>query len=265
MSGFRYIVLAFVLSALGAAQGLDSPQQRFRDAYVGKVATLRHFCVHSKHSFDQSGVLRGRHKFGPWTLYSKLQIDRMDFTARTVHIQGTRFFVGAPERETGPLSLYRTTDSVTIEAALDGEITTERLEALFERIFLRSAEDLADLVPEYWRAYLRPSARKRKDQPTAESLDRLPQPQLVTPGFAVHQPPPVYPEVARAFQRAGTVLLRGTISRDGKVVDIVITKPAGFGLDEAAVEAVKKWKYVPYKVGGNPADVDTDIVINFHP
>ena len=58
------------------------------------------------------------------------------------------------------------------------------------------------------------------------------------------KPAPVYPEIARHMSLAGTVKLTILIGADGKVknVDVIGGHPI---LVNAAVDAVKKWKYEP--------------------
>ncbi len=81
-------------------------------------------------------------------------------------------------------------------------------------------------------------------------------------GLIVKKVNPVYPEAARKAHIQGQVLLRATIGKQGDVekLDVVSGPPE---LAPAAVEAVKQWKYRPYKKGGHPVDVVTDITVNF--
>jgi TonB family protein len=43
----------------------------------------------------------------------------------------------------------------------------------------------------------------------------------------------------------GVVVLHATIGTDGLAHDIQVVRPLGYGLDELAVEAVKKWTFEP--------------------
>ena len=63
-------------------------------------------------------------------------------------------------------------------------------------------------------------------------------------------PPPQYP--ASAMQRGlqGVVLLRALIEKEGEAAEVLIEKSSGHtSLDEAALKAVKKWKFTPGHVG----------------
>src|SRR5215469_12301534 len=64
---------------------------------------------------------------------------------------------------------------------------------------------------------------------------------------AIENPPPVYPPFARHLDLTGTVKLRAVVTAEGQVkqVEVVGGHPL---LVNAAVDAVKKWKYAPAKM-----------------
>ncbi|MDR2462987.1 MAG: energy transducer TonB [Verrucomicrobiales bacterium] len=76
------------------------------------------------------------------------------------------------------------------------------------------------------------------------------------PAAYLHNPPPVYPAGARARGQEGRVLLGVTVSARGLVSAARVKKSSGFpALDEAALTAVKQWKFRPAtKNGGDVAD-----------
>ncbi|MCK9362473.1 MAG: energy transducer TonB [Syntrophales bacterium] len=61
---------------------------------------------------------------------------------------------------------------------------------------------------------------------------------------------PVYPSFARRQGKEGRVVLTLLIDQMGKVQRIDVTEPAGYGLTEAAIEAVKKSTFAPASVNG---------------
>jgi TonB family protein len=80
----------------------------------------------------------------------------------------------------------------------------------------------------------------------------------------VHQANPVYPERARAQGVQGIVLLEAVISKEGTIRAIrVVNKLADPELVDAAVEAVKNWRYEPTLLNGQPIEVVTTITVNF--
>jgi protein TonB len=74
---------------------------------------------------------------------------------------------------------------------------------------------------------------------------------------------PQYPEVARKARISGIVIVECTISKGGDVTDIHVLKPLPFGLDQAAVDAVKRWKFKPGTLNGQPVDVIFNLTVNF--
>jgi TonB family protein len=89
--------------------------------------------------------------------------------------------------------------------------------------------------------------------------------ELARPDAEEHLVKPIEPEylpIAKAARLQGKVLLKATISKDGDVtaVNVVSGHPI---LVPSAIEAVKKWKYRPFLVAGEPVDVKTEIEVPF--
>jgi len=81
-------------------------------------------------------------------------------------------------------------------------------------------------------------------------------------GRLVRRVPPVYPEDARHFHIQGSVRLSAIIDKNGVVTDLeALDGP--IELVVSAVNAVRKWRYRPYLLGGNPVDVQTEITVNY--
>src|SRR3954468_7783252 len=74
---------------------------------------------------------------------------------------------------------------------------------------------------------------------------------------------PVYTEEARQRRINGIVIVEAIIGRDGLVKNVSVLKPLPFGLDQAAVDAVKQWKFKPGTLEGKPVDVIFTLTVNF--
>jgi TonB family protein len=84
----------------------------------------------------------------------------------------------------------------------------------------------------------------------------------VSAGMAISQPPPIYPDVAKASHIEGVVVLKAIISKSGAVDSLVVVGgPAQ--LIASALDAVKQWRYKPYLLNGEPVEVQTTININY--
>lgn len=75
---------------------------------------------------------------------------------------------------------------------------------------------------------------------------------------------PAYPMASRRKREEGMVILRLVISEDGRVADIAINRSSGFSLlDEAAIAAVRKWRWSPTMRDGKPVPITGLVQIPF--
>jgi periplasmic protein TonB len=74
---------------------------------------------------------------------------------------------------------------------------------------------------------------------------------------------PSYPEVARKARISGIVIVECIIDKNGTVRNVKVLKPLPFGLDQAAVDAVQKWRFRPGTLNGQPVDVIFNLTVNF--
>jgi protein TonB len=86
--------------------------------------------------------------------------------------------------------------------------------------------------------------------------------QGITPGRLEHKVEPIYPPQARMARVDGAVTLRATVGTDGKVQEVQIISGNPL-LVQAAVNAVRQWRYKPYQLNNRPVVVQTDIVVTF--
>ncbi|MDE0084145.1 MAG: TonB family protein [Candidatus Poribacteria bacterium] len=68
-----------------------------------------------------------------------------------------------------------------------------------------------------------------------------------SPPKAKYAPEPTYPKNAKRANKEGTVTLEATIGKDGVPKNIVALTSIGFGFEEAAIAALKKWRFIPAK------------------
>ena len=84
----------------------------------------------------------------------------------------------------------------------------------------------------------------------------------VMAGRAISRPQPVYPAIARNAGVTGTVVLDTTISKTGTVENVsVISGPPM--LRQAALDAVKTWRFKPYLIDNEPVRVETTVSVGF--
>jgi protein TonB len=96
------------------------------------------------------------------------------------------------------------------------------------------------------------SAEKPQAQVPAEVMERL----------LIHRVEPAYPAEARKANLQGIIALDIAVGRDGSVVSMrALNGPEV--LARAAMDALRWWKFEPYRVNGEPAVVETTVAVEF--
>lgn len=85
----------------------------------------------------------------------------------------------------------------------------------------------------------------------------------VEPPVLVTRTEPRYTEVARKARISGIVIVECIIDENGNVRDVRVLKPLPFGLDRAAADAVKQWKFRPGMLNGQPIEVVFNLTVTF--
>lgn len=83
------------------------------------------------------------------------------------------------------------------------------------------------------------------------------------PPVLVSKVDPVYPDVARRSGVEGTVVLDVMIGEDGRVIDVAVVRGLPLGVSEAAVDAVRRWKYRPARGRDGPVASHKTVTIVF--
>ncbi|MGA8763289.1 MAG: TonB family protein [Candidatus Sulfotelmatobacter sp.] len=98
------------------------------------------------------------------------------------------------------------------------------------------------------------SAEQPHVQVPAEVMEKL----------VIHRVDPDYPDAARQAQLEGVVVLDVIVGRDGSVVNMhPVSGPEV--LTTAAMDALRWWRFEPYRVDGKPVTVETTVAVEFHP
>jgi protein TonB len=85
----------------------------------------------------------------------------------------------------------------------------------------------------------------------------------VMAGNLIEKTVPQYPAIAKAARIQGVVVLQATISKSGLIQNLrVISGPPM--LLQAALDAVRTWRYKPYLLNGDPVEVDTTVNVVFN-
>ena len=98
----------------------------------------------------------------------------------------------------------------------------------------------------------------------ATSGDSKPLPNSYTPPrtLLIHKVEPKYPRSARKNHVEGTVVLHAVISKEGRIADLrFVSGPQE--LAQAAMSAVKQWRYRPFLLNGEARALNTTVEVKF--
>jgi protein TonB len=82
--------------------------------------------------------------------------------------------------------------------------------------------------------------------------------------LVTHRVDPDYPEAARPANLKGVIVLDVVVGRDGSVVKIHARNGPEV-LAQAAMDAMRWWRFTPYRVDGQPMVVETTVAVEFKP
>jgi len=139
------------------------------------------------------------------------------------------------------------------------KIPPKKLEKKKEPVLPKPLPMAEDAIP-------KPSAQPVVDSRPTEN--KAPVPETYTEAnFKANygtNPKPTYPPLAVSRGWEGKVLLRVNVSADGLSLSVAVHQSSGHeSLDDAAVEAVEKWKFIPAKKGDKAVPCTVIVPINF--
>lgn len=85
----------------------------------------------------------------------------------------------------------------------------------------------------------------------------------VTDLKVTHAVPPEYTQEALDAKIQGVVTVSLVVGADGAISEIKVTRGLGKGLDEKAVECLRKWSFTPATRHGEPVPAKATVEINF--
>lgn len=80
----------------------------------------------------------------------------------------------------------------------------------------------------------------------------------------LHNPKPAYPALSRRLQEEGKVLLTVRVSPQGQAAEVSLRQGSGYSrLDQAALEAVARWRFVPARRGEQAVESVVTVPVAF--
>lgn len=161
----------------------------------------------------------------------------------------------APEAE-------RPADAKSVTTTTSPAHATKLLKEALDKIFAQGLDDqMIAAMPEFWRLYYEAAAAKSDYRPKDPAILR--QNTVDQKARLLTRFEPDSNELAQANGVAGMALYHTVVGPDGKAQEIAVGRPIGFGLDENAVEAIRKASFQPAVKDGKPVAVLLDLVVQF--
>jgi TonB family protein len=156
----------------------------------------------------------------------------------------------------------RPADAASVTTTTSAAHATATLRDALDRIFApRLDQRMLASMPAFWQLYYQAAADKTDYRPKDPSVLR--QNTVDTKARLLTTFEPGSNEYAQASGVAGMALYHAVVDADGKVGEVAVARPIGFGLDENAVAAIRNAKFSPAIKNGTPVPVMLDLVVEF--
>ena len=255
-----YLILALLVLAQSPAAEPDSQiRDRLTTKYGGKFFTVRGTPSGTRLRFDADGKQVSPMLEGMFTLDGHIHVESVNVRAERVEIIGRRSFLSfnAPS---GKLLEYPTRDSFRLEFLRKAGVSIDKG---IDAVLLPLEEAVKDL-PSYWMRLVTgaPILETITDPDTGQTVPRASEAQKLIP-IPLRRVTPTYPMDLSYYSISGSVVLRAIVDEKGKARVVDIVSPMGFGLDQAAINAMNRWEYDPAKRDGMPVKVYVRVQFNF--
>ena len=156
----------------------------------------------------------------------------------------------------------RPADAKSVTTTTSAAHAAQVLRDALDFIFAQGLDDrMMAAMPDFWKLYYQAAAAKTDYRPKDTSVMRQNTVDKKARLTSTFEPPSN--EFAQANGVAGMALYHTVIGADGKPGEIAVGRPIGFGLDENAVESIRKASFEPAVKDGKPVPVLLDLVVQF--
>jgi len=273
--------VCLIRPAIAADQPLG---QVLSEQYQGKVLALRHSFKLGTQEYAADGTLVTSGEEGPWTLYGRILVNKVTVDERRLKIEGKRslcFFDSNGNLVQFKNDRKHPAEDLKVSVRLEQPlVSAEAAREVLGRVFAFTPEDMVNAVPDSWRRLMakqlgvelpkKPDSEhtgegdEGKGTVTPNEARTAFDPKELLPPSILSQPFPSYTNEARSGHIQGVVGLNIVIDPSGQVRGVTLIHPLGMGLDENAIDTVKKWKFIPAKRDGRPVAVSVFVEVAFH-
>jgi len=268
----RVLLLFLIFLELAATAHADSIKDALKQKYKNQVLALRSpFTSSREQKFDSAGQSLSPAKSSGWLLYGAIYVEKLNLSSGALRLDGHRATY-YDDKKSGKRMLLTYDKSRHIEIHLDQPLNSlGDADAIMSRIFFLGADAAEHIKPEFRQAddntpdseiyrvsqpaFTRTSVNAA---PSSDTTDKVLRPR------PTYTPEPDFSEQARHAKYQGTVVLGIVVDKAGRISRIRVDRPLGLGLDENAMESVKKWRFSPATRNGEPVAVAMEIEISFN-
>ena len=156
----------------------------------------------------------------------------------------------------------RPADAKSVTTTISPAHAAAVLKAALDQIFAQGLDErMMTAMPDFWRLYYKAVSEKADYRPSDPAVMR--QSTVDDKAKLLSTFEPASNEYAQANAVAGMALYHTIVGADGKPGEVAVGRPIGFGLDENAVDSIRKAKFQPAVKDGKPVPVMLDLVVQF--
>jgi outer membrane biosynthesis protein TonB len=156
----------------------------------------------------------------------------------------------------------RPADAKSVTTTTSPAHAARLLKEALDKVFAQGFDSrIMDSMPGFWKLYYEAAAAKTDYRPTDPAVLR--QSMVDRKARLAAQFEPSSNQYAQDHGVAGMCLYHVVIGADGKPGEIAVARPIGFGLDENAVDSIRKATFEPAMKDGKPVPVMLDLVVEF--
>ena len=156
----------------------------------------------------------------------------------------------------------RPADANSVTTTTSQAHANKLLQEALDNVFTQGFDSrLMESMPDFWKLYYAAAAAKTDYRPADPAVLRQSMVDQKARLTSTFEPPSN--EYAQDHGVAGMCLYHVVIGADGKPGEIAVARPIGFGLDESAVDAIRKATFQPAIKDGKPVPVMLDLVVEF--
>lgn len=228
----------------------------------------------AKRKVEFEGIRYGLHFLGAAPSEDPMQAsDKVRITPKKkfVKIAIDRAIVTAQKKKKSKSDAKEGTPPLTESASStnpDGTISVTKgqanklLEQALDTVFSKGMDErLIASLPDFWQLYYQAAAKKSSYRPSDPSILRQSDVDQKARLVTTFEPPSN--DFAQDAGVAGLAQYRVVVAPDGKPVEVAVSRPIGFGLDENAVASIRKASFQPAMKEGKPVPVVVDLIVQF--